>query len=1016
MAKKLLVFLLAFMFMASLFSLPVEKAESAGENWLVGYNYRKSHVIENATGAGTNYQIKIVTYLGSGTDSGENVYLGGKARSDFADVRFTDDDGETLLDYWLEGTLDIDLYANVSSSSPPEADYYNDASLIPMLKASDSGWDDSHIVDFDVVNIGGTLWAIYGGVDEETSNVQIGLANSTDNGITWTKYENNPIITNGSVGTWEDERVYYMRFLKNETGDLIQVNGVYHIIYTGWGGSGTKFSYGLANSSDLKTWTKYEGNPIMTPDDATAEAWEDTQLICPLPWEEDGHYYMLYAGAHSSWYTDIGLANSSDLRTWTRRTADNPVLARGANGEWDDSGAWPGDMIKMSGYYYLGYSGQSASAVWHSGFAKSSNLISWTKRNTVTPATYGTKRDHIVFEEIQGVWGAFVSHTEGDEGNPCTMRGFIQNQIGETEKTIFWVEVADDLSTTDQTIYIYYGKSDASTTSNGDNTFLFFDHFPYGSLDSSKWDEVNSPTVTVQNSILTVTSATANWRGVRSDDAYGPLNIAWRSSKNFTESKYNLAGMQNASALADDSLIFYWTTTGENAKSANEGTQQTTVLSEDNETHVFEATWVSGTAEFYVDDVLRATHTTQVPNEALYCWIESYSTSQHTDWVSVRKFVSPSPNHGSWGAREDYGPPPYMFEFYGLYHEDSGLLYDASERAVNVTAYFVTGVNMTKTFEVNGTYSFQTNYQPLYFKFDLVNDREYWLGEDETSADIYIFNVTSTVYTIDFIDLAGALNDYPFVSAKRYVNGTAHIIEKRKVDVEKKIIMALKNGEKYTITIQDGSSYEYGDLLITSETSITLTLKGIEFPQNVILAYRYVRLYAERHNNHTSISMLYQDLQTNTDNVTCSINYRNGTSAYSSTQYTNTFNVTWTSANENITYFVAMDAMHGDYGEINYRATLYRSQMGTNPFDQLGNIIGTIPGISTADIIPTVVIVAVAAVFSKVNAYVGGFMAIIFAMFLTWYGWISIPMAMIVTALFIVIIAGLVAHKARSGT
>jgi len=91
MAKKLLVFLLAFMFMASLFSLPVEKAESAGENWLVGYNYRKSHVIENATGAGTNYQIKIVTYLGSGTDSGENVYLGGKARSDFADVRFTDD-------------------------------------------------------------------------------------------------------------------------------------------------------------------------------------------------------------------------------------------------------------------------------------------------------------------------------------------------------------------------------------------------------------------------------------------------------------------------------------------------------------------------------------------------------------------------------------------------------------------------------------------------------------------------------------------------------------------------------------------------------------------------------------------------------------------------------------------------------------------------------------------------------------------------------------------------------------
>jgi len=330
---------------------------------------------------------------------------------------------------------------------------------------------------------------------------------------------------------------------------------------------------------------------------------------------------------------------------------------------------------------------------------------------------------------------------------------------------------------------------------------------------------------------------------------------------------------------------------------------------------------------------------------------------------------------------------------------------------VNVTAYFVEGVNMTKTFEVNGTYSFQTNYQPLYFKFDLLNDREYWVGTDETTATIYIFNVTSTVYTIDFIDLAGALEDYPFVSAKRYVNGTAHIVEKRRVDVEKKILMALKNGEKYTITIEDGSSYEYGDLLITSETSITLTLKGIEFPQNVILAYRYVRLYAERHNSFTSISLLYQDLRTDTENVSCNINYRNGTAAYTSTQYTNTFNVTWTSANENITYFVAMDANHNEFGTINYRATMYRS-FSEQPWG-LG-FLGAIPAVNTADIIPSVLILFVAAVFSKVNAYVAAFMATAIALFLCWYGWISIPAGLLVAALFMSIIMGLIAKKERS--
>ena len=39
------------------------------------WSYRKSHVINSAAGAGTDYQVKIVVHYGSGADSGENVYL-----------------------------------------------------------------------------------------------------------------------------------------------------------------------------------------------------------------------------------------------------------------------------------------------------------------------------------------------------------------------------------------------------------------------------------------------------------------------------------------------------------------------------------------------------------------------------------------------------------------------------------------------------------------------------------------------------------------------------------------------------------------------------------------------------------------------------------------------------------------------------------------------------------------------------------------------------------------------------
>jgi hypothetical protein len=70
------------------------------------WNYRKSHIIEHAAGAGTLYQIRLLVYYGSGTDSGGVVYLGGKCQYDFDDVRFTDDNGYTLLDYWRESKTD----------------------------------------------------------------------------------------------------------------------------------------------------------------------------------------------------------------------------------------------------------------------------------------------------------------------------------------------------------------------------------------------------------------------------------------------------------------------------------------------------------------------------------------------------------------------------------------------------------------------------------------------------------------------------------------------------------------------------------------------------------------------------------------------------------------------------------------------------------------------------------------------------------------------------------------------
>ncbi len=99
-------------------------------NW----QYRKSHVVQNASGAGINYQIWLIIHQGSGTDTGNDVYLSDHCEDDFGDVRFTDSDGTTELDYWLESytngdeaTFWVEVADDLSSSNATIYIYYGNS-------------------------------------------------------------------------------------------------------------------------------------------------------------------------------------------------------------------------------------------------------------------------------------------------------------------------------------------------------------------------------------------------------------------------------------------------------------------------------------------------------------------------------------------------------------------------------------------------------------------------------------------------------------------------------------------------------------------------------------------------------------------------------------------------------------------------------------------------------------------------------------------------------------------------
>jgi len=133
-------------------SLPFFVVEAVGENWLTGYAYRRSHIVTNSTGAGTNYQVRIIVKNGT-TEGNSTTYVtndtitvNNKVRADFGDVNWTDDDGSTCLSYWNESTVSgvsatfwVKINDDCSSVNNTIYMYYGNSSITSASSISNTG-------------------------------------------------------------------------------------------------------------------------------------------------------------------------------------------------------------------------------------------------------------------------------------------------------------------------------------------------------------------------------------------------------------------------------------------------------------------------------------------------------------------------------------------------------------------------------------------------------------------------------------------------------------------------------------------------------------------------------------------------------------------------------------------------------------------------------------------------------------------------------------------------------------
>ena len=137
--------------------------------------------------------------------------------------------------------------------------------------------------------------------------------------LIWRQVE--AMIRPGKRGEWDDRGTW--------TGDIIEKEGVYYLLYTGVCFKDRIQRLGLAVSGDLRLWRKYAGNPVSEADPAYYEnnpdnspgynnvAWRDPSLYFD---KQSGWVYAYVCARLNHGQGDrrgcIGLIRSGNLKDW----------------------------------------------------------------------------------------------------------------------------------------------------------------------------------------------------------------------------------------------------------------------------------------------------------------------------------------------------------------------------------------------------------------------------------------------------------------------------------------------------------------------------------------------------------------------------------------------------------------------------------------------------------------------------------------------------------------------------
>jgi len=299
----------------------------------------------------------------------------------------------------------------------------------------------------------------------------------------------------------------------------------------------------------------------------------------------------------------------------------------------------------------------------------------WAYRIPVTITNSGSELEDYQVEVLlddsfnwpdEDNYGADIRFTESDGINDIDF--WIESWDYETS-AIIWVEVPIIAASTTTTIYLYYGNASATSASNGDFTFAFFDGFDSGNnVEESKWDfNVGNNTMTsVAGGLLTMTATRLGgsmlYPRIHGTTSFNTGYVGETRARHPNQGTSNLIGevgfiyclsagdwddcirIQDDNPVGESPTTLYWqkkTQTGTN-KDAITNMVQTA----DQAYHIFRIYRdTDGTnVTFQIDDTDGEDDGTNIPTGSLSPFLMSYSAVSLTtntfivDWTRVRKW------------------------------------------------------------------------------------------------------------------------------------------------------------------------------------------------------------------------------------------------------------------------------------------------------------------------------------------------------------------------------------------